>query len=223
MNKLFALTALSALAAAAPAAAQSAQAGANAGGRAGIANRIAQLDTRLRAGIDAGTIDRAEARELRPQLRELDRLERRYSRNGLTQLERRDLQQRIRDLRQQIRLADNGRYDRYERYGYDDDDDGDDYADRDGYYGQGGPYDEVDEVCGIRPGGVRGVIGTILGGGDDCLSVGEQVTGSLGGLPSEYRGQFRDGGGYYYRYADGKVIQIDTRTQTVARIYDVDD
>ena len=221
MNKLFAMAALSALAAA-PALAQSTQADVNAEAGAGIDNRIAQLETRLQAGIRAGTIDRQETRNLRPQLRELTRLERRYSRDGLSQQERRDLQQRIRSVRQQIRLADNGNYDRYERYGYNDDDYYDTYASGAGAYGQGGPYEEVSEVCGARS-GISGILGNLLGGGDHGLSVGERVTGGLAALPTEYRTQFRDGGGYYYRYADGKVIQVDSRTQTVARIYDVDD
>lgn len=229
MHKLFAIAALSVLAAA-PAAAQyssqanvNANADANADVNAGIGNRIAQLETRLQAGIRSGAIDRQETRSLRPQLRELTRLERQYSRDGLNQQERRDLQQRIRAVRQQIRTADNGSYDRNERYGYNDDDYYDRYAnanDDDGY-GQGGPYEEVNEVCATRS-GIGGLLGNILGS-DNCLSVGERVTGNLGALPTEYRSQFRDGGGYYYRYADGRVIQVDSRTRTVARIYDVTD
>ena len=221
MNKLLAMAALSALAAAAPAAAQSNQANLNAGAGAGISNRIAQLDTRFQAGIQQGTISRQEAQSLRPQLRELTRLERRYSRDGLSRQERQDLQQRIRSVRQQIRLADNGGYDRYERYGYNDVDYDDRYGYNDGYYGQGGPYEEVSEVCATRS-GIGGLLSNILGS-DNCLSVGERVTGNLGSVPAQYRSQFRDGGSYYHRYADGKILQIDSRTQTVTRIYDVED
>lgn len=88
-------------------------------------------------------------------------------------------------------------------------------------YGQGGPYEEVSQVCGSRQGGVAGVIGAILGS-DNCLRVGERVTGNLGAIPFQYQGEFRDGSGYYHRYLDGNVVQIDARTGTVARIYDVD-
>jgi hypothetical protein len=77
--------------------------------------RIGHLETRLQAGVQQGTITLREARPLRLQLRELARLERLYSLNGLTRQERGDLQQRFRILRQQIRVADNGGYDRYDR------------------------------------------------------------------------------------------------------------
>ena len=84
-----------------------------AAGDAGIQNRIAQIHTRIDAGIRAGTINRAEARNLRIELRQLTRLEAQYARNGLTSDERRDLQMRLRDLRQDVRLADGrgGRWD----------------------------------------------------------------------------------------------------------------
>ena len=131
------------------------------------------------------------------------------------------------------RWEDNVRYgsaDRVDRNrdGWDDRDvDRDGRWDDDGYYGQGGPYygqggpfDEVSQVCPDRA-GLSGVIGSLLGL-DNCLSVGERVTGSLGALPNEYQGQFRDGGGYYHRYLDGNVVQIDARTGVVTRIYDVD-
>ena len=216
MNKLLAaLTAASTLALGAPAAAQyDYRSNVNAGGGAGIQHRIARLEARIDAGVRAGTIDRREARSLRQQLRSLTRLERQYSRNGLNQRERADLQQRVRAFREDLRLADgrmgNG------QYGYNDD------VYEDGYYGQGGPYEEVD--C-DRGGGLGGILDSIFGGGDDdcrggaTLRVGQRVSGNLGSVPYEYRGQYRDGGGVYYR-SDGRVIyQIDARTHTVIRIY----
>jgi hypothetical protein len=40
-------------------------------------------------------------------------------------------------------------------------------------------------------------------------------------VPYEYRGQYRDGGGVYYR-SDGRAIyQIDARTNTVLGVYPV--
>jgi hypothetical protein len=116
MKKLFiAVTAASALGLAAPAAAQNYQPNLNARGAIGFDARIDNLQTRLQAGVQNGTITRAEAQRLRPQLRQLRDLERQYSMNGLTMQEQRDLQQRIRSLRQQIRIADNNAYDRYEQ------------------------------------------------------------------------------------------------------------
>jgi hypothetical protein len=127
---LLSMAAVGALAAAAPAAAQ--YSNVNAGGAVGISNRIANLETQIDAGIRSGSIDRNEASRLRSELWEIRRLERRYSSNGLSVQERSDLQARIRDLRQDIRLAGGGSmgnqygnsYDdgiRYDRYGRRDD------------------------------------------------------------------------------------------------------
>lgn len=127
MNRiLLTMTAVGALAAAAPAMAQSGGENLNAGAR--IQTRIAQLESRIETGFDAGTITRAEYRTLRRQLMRLTRLERQFSRDGLTDVERNDLQTRIRALRHEIRTAD-GSLDRDDRLGSWDDDD-DRYADR---------------------------------------------------------------------------------------------
>jgi hypothetical protein len=212
MKLLTAMTALGALAIAAPSAAQYGYqnqnyANVNAGGAVGISNRIANLDTRFRAGVQSGAITRTEAQNLRPQLRDLRRLERQYSANGLTRTERQDLQARLRDLRQQIRLADNNAGNRYT-----------DWRDDDGYYAQGGPYEPVEQVC-ERPSGLGGVLSGIFGGGRDCLEVGERAPSNLYGVPAAYRGQFRDGYGYYYRSDGQNIYQIDARTRTVLRVY----
>ena len=264
------MTAACALGVATPAAAQ--YVNANAGGTVGVENRLAQLETRIQAGVAAGSIDRTEAWRLRQELRQLQRTYRLYSRNGLTVQERTDLQARFRDLRSDIRLADGGRtwrdndrygananvyqgtrYDSrgrvdangmYDRFGnripdsqlygsnvytgtrYDSrgriDPDGmyDRYGNRipdDGYYGQGGPYEPVCE----RRGGIGGLIDDLFGD-DDCdagLRVGSRVSGNLGAVPYEYRNQYRDGNGYYFRSDGRSVFQIDARTNTIVRIY----
>lgn len=259
--------------------------------------RADRLQAEIDAGLRSGTIAPADARNLHEQLRQLRYTEYQYSRDGLTRTERRDLRDRTRNLREQIRYADrtnsgygyaqnqwidrnrdgfddrdydrDGRWDDDQRYGSSDriDRDRDGWDDRDydrdgrweddlrygsadridrnrdgwddrdldrdgrwdddGYYGQGGPYygqggplEEVNQVCPDRS-GFSGVLGSLLGL-DNCLSVGERVTGGLYALPSQYQEQFRDGGGYYYRYLDGNVVQIDARTGVVAHIYDVD-
>lgn len=113
MNKLLlTVAAVPALAIVAPGAAQSQS---SLAGTVGLDHRIGQLETRLEAGIRAGTIGRADARGLRRELRALRNLELQYRSGGLTREERADLQQRIRELRQDIRTADRGSYDRYER------------------------------------------------------------------------------------------------------------
>jgi hypothetical protein len=193
----------------------------NARGAIGFDARIDSLQTRLQAGIQSGSITRAEAQQLRPQLRQLRDLERQYSMNGLTQTEQRDLQQRIRTIRQQLRVADNNDYDRYEQRDLWSEYDGNGYRNgQQAYRGVGGGYEEVGQVCASR-----GVIGNLIGslvGGNNCLQVGQRATGNLSYVPPEYRGQFRDGGGYTYRWVDGNVVQIDARTGVVARIWDVD-
>jgi hypothetical protein len=222
MNRiLLSMAAMGAIAVAAPAASQT-WSNANAGGTMSISNRIAQLDARLSAGISSGDISRTEARTLRMQVRELRNLERRYSYNGLTQTERRDLQQRLRSLRSDIRTADNGRYDRDTRFGSWNDP----YYNNGAYTGQGGPYEQpYDTYCdtGSR-GGIGGLIEGVLGGrNDNCsLRVGGRATSSLYSVPSQYRYRFRDGNGVYYRSDGRNIYQIDARTQTVLRVYDMD-
>ena len=222
---LLSMAALGAIAVAAPAAAQSnwnnGYNNYNAGGGMGISNRIAQLDARIQAGISSGDISRAEARDLRMQVRQLRDLERQYSYNGLTQTERQDLQSRLRDLREDVRMADNGRYDRDTRYGSWNDP----YYNDGAYSGRGGPYEQpYDTYCDTNNrSGIGGLIDGVLGRNDNCnLRVGSRATGSLYSVPSQYRYRFRDGNGVYYRSDGRNIYQIDARSQTVLRVYDMD-
>lgn len=238
MNKiLLSMAAVGAVAVAAPAAAQNWNNGynnsngynngynANAGGGMGISSRIAQLDARLSAGIQSGDISRSEARSLRMQVRDLQRLEQQYSYNGLTAIERQDLQQRLRTLREDIRVADNGRYDRDTRYGSVNDPYYNNGYDNGGYTGQGGPYEQpYDTYCDSNARtGLGGLVDGVLGrNNNSCgLRVGARASGSLYSVPSQYRYQFRDGNGVYYRSDGRNIYQIDARTQTVLRIYDI--
>lgn len=281
MNKIIiALAATTAIAAAAPAAAQY-------GGN--VQLRTDQLQTQLQAGVQAGSITRAEAMPLREQLRALTQLERQYSRDGLSSQERSDLQSRMATLRQGIRTAartGGDRYDRDDRYGdggYDRDcppglakknngclppgqvgrddrdgrwNDGDRFArgemmdrNRDGYddrdlnrdrriddrewrmaeerYGDSDRYDRNDDRYdrdddryddrNSPRGGIGGVIDNVLG--RDTLRVGQRVSGNLGAVPYQYRNQYRDGNGVYYRSDSRSIYQIDARSDTVLRIY----
>jgi hypothetical protein len=210
MKKLFAiLTAATALATAMPAAAQWNN---NYGNAEGIRSRIAQLDARLQAGINARVISRAEEQRLRWQINELWGLHRQYSYNGLSRTERMDLSQRIRNVRSEIRLADNNRFDRDYRYG----EWNDRYWNEGRYTGQGGPYEEA-FACDQRS-GISGVIDRALGR-DHCFEVGQRVSGSLYDVPYQYRDRYRDGRDVYYR-SDGRAIYaIDARTDTVIRVH----
>lgn len=181
---------------------------ANAGAAVAIDNRLARLDARIQSGIQSGAIDQREAWTLRQQLQEISRLDRRYGRNGYTQQERADMQQRLRYFRDQLNMADGGRNGQYGN----------------GQYGQGGPYEEVCETSNSNVGGLGGLIGSIFGGGNnssDCygLRVGQRVSGNLGAVPYQYRNQYRDTNNVYYRSDGRQIYQIDTRTNTVVRIY----
>jgi hypothetical protein len=64
--------------------------------------------------------------------------------------------------------------------------------------------------------GLGGLIDNVLGGGG--LRVGQRATANLGGVPAEFRNQYRDGNGVYYRSDGRSIYQIDAQTQTVVRV-----
>lgn len=221
MKKLvFAFAAVSALAVSAPAAAQySNRYDNNADFSTRFDYRIDQLEDRLDSGIRVGEIDRRESRDLRRQIYDLNRLEAQYSANGLSNSERQELQRRIRDVRQNLRLADgrdDGWYDRNDRYG------SWDRWDDDRYTGRGGPYEDADDYYACERttrSGIGGVIDSVLGT-NRCYGVGDRVSSTgLYAVPSAYRSQYRDGSGYYYRSDGQRIYRIDTRTNTVAGVY----
>lgn len=175
--------------------------------------RLDRLEARIDAAADSGAIGTREARRLRRQLDEIDALEARYAADGLSAGEQSDLQQRLRAVRREVRLADRGAYDRYERSGewaeYDD-----------GYAGQGGPYEGDGWVVAadVQPrSGVAGIFDTLLGTGGP--RVGQRVRGDLYAVPRDYREQFRDNDEVYFRSDGSRIYEIDADTDTVVRIY----
>jgi TolA-binding protein len=66
--------------------------------------RINEIEDRIRRAADRRVISRSEANRLLRQANQIDRLEDRYSRNGLTRWEAQDLRQRVQNLRQQLRF-----------------------------------------------------------------------------------------------------------------------
>ena len=185
-------------------------------GQNGTQNRIAQLDARLQAGISTGAITRAEARPLRQQIRYLAQLEQRYAADGLSQQERRDLQQRYRYTRKQLRAADpnNSRYAQWDQAN------DDPYADSG--YNTGVQYQQVSQVCRAQQSGFKGILSSVFGT-DNCLRVGERVTSSAGlsAVPDPFDDQFRNTSTHTFRFYEGNVIQIENRTALVTNIYDV--
>jgi hypothetical protein len=218
------IAALSAITAAAPAVSQTAGTG--------IETRVDQLQARLDKGIDAGSITRDEAAPLREQLRTLRQTERTLGRNGWTSTERRDMQSRIQNTREQIRVAERNQATRYgsntgwidrNNDGWDDRDANRDGRLDSGYTGQGGPLEEL-PACTTRS-GLGGIIGNIFGAqaNTNCiLQPGQRATGNLYGVPVDLRNQYRDGNGVYYRSDGNAVYQIDSRTNLVTRVYDID-
>ena len=135
------------------------------------------------------------------------------------------------------RYGRDGRYDRDDRYGrdgrYERDDRYGDYRvdrNRDGYddrdYDRDGRWEDDARRGGYQRGyeqpsrgGLGGILGAILGGGNVGLRVGQRASGNLYDLPYEYRNQFRDGNGSYFRTDGRNIYQIDARSQTVVRVY----
>jgi hypothetical protein len=202
---------------------------------ANLAARIDQLQMRLQAGVQNGSISRQEAMPLRQQLRQLSQLQRQYARDGISGQERGELQRRVRDLRQAIRSADGNNQARWNAYdredGYSDNGYGNDRIDnnRDGYddrdYNRNGRWDDdMNDGRYAQPmpqqpsrGGLGGIVDSLLGRGG--LQIGQRVPSGLYGLPDGYRDQYRDTNGAYYRTDGRQIYQIDVRTQTVVRVY----
>lgn len=117
---LFSITVAAAALAAAPAAAQSGYGdrdrdrgyGYNQGQGRGLEQQLANLESRIRMAAERRIISRQEAFRLQRQANQIEWQYNRYRRNGLTQWEYRDIQNRIEGLRRQLRWDRNDRNDR---------------------------------------------------------------------------------------------------------------
>ena len=228
---LMTMVAVSALAIGAPAAAQ--YAGGQNGGQYGgqypggdVHMGVQQLQARLQAGVRSGAISRREAGPLDEQIRQISQYERFNGRDGLSGRERSYLQQRIANLREHIRYAEqtgNSRDQRYGRAGYDDRQaygDRRDYAEGDNGYGRDARVDRNgdgwDDRDLDRDGRIEDARGEEAGA---YLRVGERLSGDFDEMPARYRDTYRDGNGSYYRYDRGNVYQVDARTNLILRIF----
>lgn len=106
MFKKIAVSALALAAVAGAAAPATAQAWQN------IIQRQANLERRIEMGVRNGSLSRPEAMRLRAEFRQIERLEQRYRRGGLSLSERRDLDRRFDQLSARIRYERNDRQDR---------------------------------------------------------------------------------------------------------------
>lgn len=82
-----------------------------------IEARMDRIDYRIDQGVRSGQLTRNEAYRLRAEFRDIQRLEARYSRNGLSSWERADLDRRFDQLSAQVRWE---RRDNDRRYGWND-------------------------------------------------------------------------------------------------------
>jgi len=103
---ILSITAVTAMAAAALPAVASAQS---------FSHRQDRLEWRIEQGQRSGALTRHEARHLKRELRETQRLEDHYRRDGLSRWERADLDRRFDRINAQIRYE---RHDRDRDYGY---------------------------------------------------------------------------------------------------------
>jgi len=209
---LMTMAAVSALSIGVPAAAQY--------GRADIQGRVQQLQVQLQAGVRSGAISRREAMPLDRQIREISDYARFNGRDGLNGRERQYLAQRMANLSQHIRYAEQTgdgrdmRYGRGERY-----EDGRAYGANEGYAREARldrNSDGWDDRDFDRD-------GRIDDGRDDedgaYLRVGQRISGNFAELPVRYRDRYRDSDGSYYRYDRGNIYQVDARTDLILRIF----
>ena len=210
------MTALAALSVAMPATAQPWN---------GHRTHSGELQMQIEAGFDSGAISHNEATTLRNRLRQLVRLERRFSPNGISGRENAVLQQHSNALRQQISLAERSGYGRSDRdrAAWDDRYDREHRADwesryvrdreaawasrdrRDGRFGSAARFDRPNR--GDRFAG--------------DARIGQHTSMRMTALPRQYREEFRDDQDFYYRYDDGRIYQIDRRTDLILRLLDV--
>lgn len=181
-------------------------------GGGGFQTRIEQLQARLQANVQSGRLTRGEAENLRAELRQLRQLERQFSQDGLSTVERNELQRRIQSLQQRIRAErsdgeyrdrdGDGRYDRDDRRDRDDD-----RYDRDGRRFCPPGLAKKNNGC-LPPGQVgRG------------MREGDRYRDGMGTtLPSRYRDQYRDSDRYFHRWDGRNVYRIDRRTLIIVAV-----
>lgn len=179
--------------------------------------RVQQLQIELQTGVRNGSISRREAMPLGQQIREITQLERQYGRDGMSGRERNYLQQRIANLRQHIRYAQQmggGRYDRADGYV------GNDRYGQNDRYDRDGRFDSNRDGFDDRDLDRNGRLDDGRYGDDDggYLRVGQRISGDFDVMPDQYRDRYRDGGGSYYRYDEGNIYQVDARTNLILRI-----
>lgn len=158
-----------------------------------------QLQTQIDAGVSQGMISRRESISLRKELSSLVWLERRFSSNGISGREHAELLQRSTALARDIRIAS---------------------RDRSGHRGDAASWQSGSvngqwvpdaRFAGLHPGDRFN--------GD--ARIGQHATTRIVDLPAEYRGQYVDDARVYYGYDNGRVYQIDRKSQMILALLDI--
>jgi len=158
-----------------------------------------QLQVQIEAGVMQGTISRRESIGLRQDLSRLVRLERRFSPNGISGPEHAQLLQRSTALAKEIRVASGG------------------YGHRRGQQSAwtsgnvNGHWVADARFAGLHPGDRFN--------GD--ARVGQHVTGRILSMPVQYRREYVDNDQVYYGYDNGRVYQIDRKSQMILALLDM--
>jgi hypothetical protein len=229
---LLATAGMAALAAAIPASAQTGgalQAGIESllggGGGANIDAQLNNLNLRIQTSLQRGDISRTEAARLQGELADLSRRDQSYRSGGLSRAERSDLQQRLQVLDGRIQQASydgnnrDDRYDRDDREGRYDRDDRDSRYDRDGRDDRDGRWTDNDNRNGrdgCPPGLAKKNNGCQPPG--QAMRMGDRYSNQYARVPASYGARYRDTPRYIYRYNDGRIYQVDRRTNLVVRV-----
>jgi hypothetical protein len=160
---------------------------------------IQQLQFQIDAGVSRGTISRRESIGLRAQLNRLRRFEQKFNQDGISRREDAELMRRSAALSDDIRRAsrvDNGRGNNTMAW----------------LIGSGNGHEAPQARFSPLHRGDRFT-------GD--VRVGQQASSRMVNMPTEYRGQYVDGGRVYYGYDNGRIYQIDRHSQTILALLDV--
>ena len=158
-----------------------------------------ELRLQIETGISQGTISRNERVDLRAGLRDLIRLEQRYSPNGISGREHAVLKQRSTALTQDIRRASRST-------------------------NWGGREISAHQAGGSADNYIRDYRFAAPFPGDRYsgdVKVGQRITGRIAELPARYRNEYVDNERIYYGYDKGRVYQIDRHSQLILALLDI--
>lgn len=203
MRKLHLVAAAAILAATVPAAAQDQT---RYYGVSNIDTRLQRLEERVDRQVQNGRIGRSEAALIDRDIRGVRDLQRRYSRNGLTQWELADLQRRIDTIQARFRDARGDyrdrRYDGDDYYGDRGEQWDDRYDRRDNRYDRYDRWEDRDDRWEERDDRWQ----------DRDDRYRHDAPGGYYAVPERYRYQYRDTDRHYFRYRDGYIYQFDRQT-----------